>query len=178
MPAALHSLDAGCASTSCLRWPPTPAPGAQVAPHDLLVHPEERCRIRGSLRTSITPEDKLSVDKAILGNPVRHGECRGGPSIQARSASDGTPGGWARPLRHGGRDQDMARSPPARAGDLDGEGNRRAEQDCILGLCPLGRPVDSKTEGVAEATPRVFTAGSRRILLRQSCSTVCSVGSV
>jgi len=33
----LRSLGGGCASASCLRWPPTPAPGARAAPRGFLM---------------------------------------------------------------------------------------------------------------------------------------------
>jgi cobalt-zinc-cadmium efflux system protein len=42
----------------------------------------------------------------------------------------------------------------------------------IDGLCPLGRPVDSKTAGAAAAKPRFSPVGGRRILRRQTCFTV------
>jgi hypothetical protein len=40
----------------------------------------------------------------------------------------------------------------------------RAEQDCLHGLCPRGRPIEK---------PRFSPIGDRRILRRQPFSTVC-----
>ena len=108
----LRSLDADCASASCLRWSATPALEARAAPHGCIgLHTSPRRK----------PGD-TGLRRRIPSLTLR--ACMNAP-IQAPGGSRGTPAGTVTPRTmrmrpdinlHGKRYPLLSRSPPASAG--------------------------------------------------------------